>query len=181
MGDNPSRFKSPKNPVERVSHDDVTRFCQRLSERSPELDPTLPTEAQWEYACRAGSTTPFHFGDSIDTDQVNYHGSFPYGDQPKGEFRQTTVGVKELPANRWGLFQLHGNVWEWCRDWYGKYETSLNVDPEGPSAGSDRVLRGGSWFHDARSARSAYRYADRPGLSLLHPGLPPPEFSQVRG
>ncbi len=158
-GRNPSRFKERLgNPVERVSWEEVTAFIERLNQTLPGLRAGLPSEAQWEYACRAGTTGPFAFGDNVTTDQVNYDGNFPYADGPKAEYHGRTAPVKSLPANRWGLYQMHGNVWEWCRD---RYQQDLGreavVDPEGPGSGQSRVVRGGSWFNDGRNARSACR------------------------
>ncbi len=105
----------------------------------------LPSEAEWEYACRAGTTTPFFFGDKITTDQANYDGNYPYSGGPKGEYRAQTVDVRALPANAWGLHQMHGNVREWCQDWFEDYPPGPVTDPSGPATGSGRVLRGGSW------------------------------------
>ena len=118
---------------------------------------TLQTEAQWEYVCRAGTTTPFSFGETITTYQVNFNGNHPHGDSPKGEFREATVDVKSLPANPWGLYQMHGNVWEWCSEWYAEYSPDTQADPTGPELGSYRVLRGGGWIGHARRVRSACR------------------------
>ena len=167
MPDNPSRFsQSVDRPVESVSYDDVTKFMARLSDLIHGINVTLPTEAQWEYACRAGTTSPFSFGDNVSTDMVNYDGNFPYAGAAKGEYRSETVEVKALPPNPWGLHQMHGNVWEWCRDWYGPYSPGLQVDPTGPEQGSDRVVRGGSWVNYARNVRSACRDGDGPGNRL---------------
>ena len=160
MGDNPSDFKGTELPVDSVSWDDAHRFISKLNGMKPELQLCLPTEAQWEYACRAGTTTPFYFGDNITTDQVNYDGNYPYNDGRKGEYREQTVGVKSLPPNAWGLYQMHGNVWEWCQDGYGDYLAEPVVDPQGVESGTYRVLRGGSWFNDGGYCRSADRLAN---------------------
>lgn len=163
MGTNPARFKNNKNnPVERVSWDDVQKFCKQLNKQVPGLDVQLPSEAQWEYACRAGTTTPFSFGVNITPEQVNYDGNYPYAISRKGLYRKKTVPVKLLPANPWGLYEMHGNVYEWCQDWLGDYPTELVVDPLGAEMGSERVLRGGSWFYDGRFMRSADRYGYTP-------------------
>ena len=163
MGGNPSRFQDNiNNPAENVSWDDVQRFIEHLNQSQPGLWARLPTEAEWEYACRAGTSTPFSLGDNITTEQVNYYGNYPYAGAAKGEFREKTVPVKSLPANRWGLYEIHGNVWEWCADWYGDYESESVVDPTGPGNGSDRVLRGGSWMYGASDMRSANRGVSTP-------------------
>ncbi len=167
MGDNPSEFKddpaNPANPVERVSWDDVQTFLDRLNELVPGLVADLPSEAQWENACRAGTTTPFSFGDNITPAQVNYNGEFPYADGKKGQFRERTVPVKSLPPNPWGLYEMHGNVWEWCADWFGNYPQGPQIDPSGPPEGVGRVLRGGSWFSFGRYCRAADRGRRVPG------------------
>ena len=117
IGKNPSDFKNDiENPVEQVSWLDVQVFIQTINQQIPDLQAYLPSEAQWEYACRASSTRPFSFGDNITPEQVNYDGNNPYADGDKGQFRAKTVAVKALPANAWGLYQMHGNVWEWCFD-----------------------------------------------------------------
>ena len=157
MGHNPSRFKGAERPVERVSWEEANNFITRLNQQLPGLEMRLPTEAEWEYACRAGRQTPFWFGENVTTDQVNFCGDYPYAGGKKGEFRQETVDVRALPGNGWGLYQMHGNVWEWCSDWYGEYPTTPIENPQGPDSGEGRVLRGGSWFSLGRGARSAQR------------------------
>jgi len=158
MDKNPSGFQDdPNNPVENVSWDDVQMFIEQLNGMIPELSAKLPSEAQWEYACRAGTAAPFSFGANITPEQVNYNGKYPYSDGAKGLYREKTVSVKSLPVNPWGLYEMHGNVWEWCQDWYGDYKPEAAVDPVGADNGSYRVLRGGSWLHFGRSTRSAYR------------------------
>ena len=157
MGDNPSNFKGANRPVEKVSWDDVQEFLLRINKEISGLGLVLPSEAQWEYSCRAGTTTPFFFGDTISTDQVNYHGNHPYGKGTKGEYREETVKVKALPCNDWGLYQMHGNVEEWCHDWLGDYPQGSVLDPRGSDKGRLRVLRGGSWGSLGRFCRSALR------------------------
>ena len=161
-GENPSSFKSPDRPVERVSWDDVQQFLKRINALVPGLELVLPTEAQWEYACRAGTTTPFSFGGNITPEQVNYNGNYPYSDGERGVYRQKTVPVASLPANPWGLYEMHGNVWEWCADGHRTYTADGVTDPVG-LAGLYRVLRGGAWYDDARLVRCAYRFALDPG------------------
>ena len=166
MGKKPSQFKGDERPVERVNYDDVVTFCKSLGKQIPGLMPQMPTEAQWEYACRAGTQTPFSFGSTISTDQANFDGNHPYNGAPKGLSRRETLSVKDLPCNAWGLYQMHGNVWEWCSDWYSEdlFESQMDpTGPTGPSKGSDRVIRGGSWFLYARDVRSACRSRHGPG------------------
>ena len=165
MGSNPSYFKDDlQNPVEQVSWDDVIGlFLPKLNERVPGLNLQLPNEAQWEYACRAGSTTPFSFGKQITTSQANYDGNCPYNGGESGQYRRKTVPVKALPANPWGLHQMHGNVWEWCADVFGDYPPGDAQDPVFSQDKSTlRVLRGGGWIDLGRFCRSAARFADTP-------------------
>ncbi|MDS4049892.1 formylglycine-generating enzyme family protein [Accumulibacter sp.] len=135
------------------------------------LDERLPSEAEWEYACRAGTTTPFSFGANITPEQVNYDGRRPYAGGEQGVSRQKTVPVGSLPANPWGFCEMHGNVWEWCADWYGKYPATAQVDPQGPPSGAHRVLRGGSWYDDGRVLRSALRYHFEAGYRNVNIGF----------
>jgi sulfatase modifying factor 1 len=157
MGQNPSYFKGTERPVEQVSWDEAMEFIKKLNNQIAGLNLRLPTEAQWEYACRAGTRTPFWFGDNITPDQINYHGDYPYAGGKKGDSRPHTVEVKALPCNGWGLYQMHGNVWEWCRDGYGQYPEGPVTDPVGPESGERRVLRGGGWEGYGRVMRSAKR------------------------
>ena len=131
----------------------------------------LPSEAEWECACRAGTTTPFCFGVTISTDQANYDGNYGYGNGKKGVYRQKTTPVGSFPANAWGLYDTHGNLWEWCQDWLGDYPQNDVVDPQGSDAGQYRVLRGGSWRNDPGYCRSAFRHGNGPGDRYLHCGL----------
>ncbi|WP_051957718.1 formylglycine-generating enzyme family protein [Desulfobacter vibrioformis] len=158
MEDNPSEFKGNERPVDSVSWEDCRDFLERINGLLPGLNFNLPFEAQWEYACRAGTRTPFSFGRGISTDQANFDGNYPYAGGEKGEYRETTVPAKALPCNNWGLYQMHGNVWEWCQDWYGDYDLKHLVDLERPDTGGFRVLRGGSWSFNARDLRSACRF-----------------------
>ncbi|HRJ53899.1 MAG TPA: SUMF1/EgtB/PvdO family nonheme iron enzyme [Candidatus Thiothrix moscowensis] len=166
---NPSRFKDDNNPVESVDWNEVKEFIAALNKIVPGLNTRLPTEAEWEYACRAGTTTPFSFGDNITPEQVNYDGNKPYANGAKGLYRGKTVPVKSLPPNPWGLYEMHGNVWEWCQDvWQDKLPAEPVTDPEGAGVGDAyRVVRGGSWNRGGRNVRSAIRGgfdpADRSG------------------
>jgi formylglycine-generating enzyme required for sulfatase activity len=165
MGNNPSYFKDCGDdcPVEEVSWNDTQRFLKKLNQMEGTDKYRLPTEAEWEYACRAGTTTPFHTGDCISTDQANYAGNSPGSGCPKGEFRERTVRVGSFQPNAWGLYDMHGNVYEWCQDWYGEhYPAGAVTDPKGPSTGELRVLRSGSWGLMAWLIRSAYRSGDWP-------------------
>jgi uncharacterized protein (TIGR02996 family) len=163
MGDNPSHFKGEQQmPVETVSWKDCQRFIKKL--RKQDKKPYhLPTEAEWEYGCRGGTTTPFHFGETISTDQGNYNGNETYGNGKKGVYRQKTTRVGIFTANAWGIHDMHGNVWEWCQDWFGDYTENDVVDPKGPDAGQFRVLRGGSWYISPVSCRSPFRDWGEPG------------------
>ena len=175
MGENPSYFHKhnrggPQHPVENVSWDMVQWFLQMMRAKFPGCQASLPTEAEWEYACRAGSKTAFSSGETISTAQSNFNGNYPYGNRKRGEYRTCTVPVKKLLANKWGLYQMHGNVWEWCADVLREYAVRAVSDPgladalivpgKGDTA---RALRGGGWGSEARGARSACRGHGRPG------------------
>jgi formylglycine-generating enzyme required for sulfatase activity len=152
MGGNPSVFKGDRNPVDSVSWDECQDFLKKLNALGK--DPgqfRLPTEAEWEWACRAGTSTQFSFGDA---DVGMFAHAWHWGNS--GEFSHP-VGTRK--PNAWGLFDMHGNAWEWCSDWFDRdyYAKSPKKDPTGPGAGSDRVLRGGSWGGTARDCRSAHR------------------------
>ena len=160
MGENPSRFTDdPQNPVEQVSWDDVQGFLGQLKTLFPEAVVALPTEAEWEYACRAGTETAFSWGNSITPEQANYDGNYVYADGPKGAYREKTVPVKSFRPNPWGLYQMNGNVDEWCADGQRKYSAEAQVNPRGPAV-SDKVgpvVRGDSWRHSPRWLRAASR------------------------
>ena len=158
LNPNAARFKGPNRPVEQVSWEEAMEFCRRLSQRT-KLVYTLPSEAQWEYACRASTTTPFAFGDTLTPDLANYDGNYTYESGPKGQYRQQTTEVGSFAGNAWGLQDMHGNVWEWCLDpWHDSY-TGAPADGSAWTAGggTSRLLRGGSWFGNPRDCRSAYR------------------------
>ena len=159
MGRNPSHFrKGGDYPVEGVSWEKATEFCRKLSAREGQTY-RLPTEAEWEYACRAGTTTPFAFGNTISVGQANYDSRHVYGTGQKGKYRKCTTPVGTLKPNAWGLYDMHGNVWEWCQDWHaaGYYARSPSTDPPGPESGQSRVLRGGSWGSPPHYCRSVFR------------------------
>ena len=162
-GSNPSQFVGEDNPVENVAAADADAFAAKLNADgvAPEgMAFALPTEAQWEYACRAGSTTEFSFGDVCDGTQINCDGNYGFRTDAKGPWLQKTTAVGSYPANAWGLVDMHGNVWEFCSDRYGAYSTEDQTDPTGPCCGTRRILRGGSWNDGAGSCRSAYRGSD---------------------
>ena len=179
MEENNSRFIGENLPVEMVSWFDAVEYCNKRSLKE-NLTPAytisgtgddrevtwnrqangyrLPTEAEWEYACRAGTTTPFYTGYNITTDQANYRGDRPYIDNEPGIYRQATTSVGSFEPNEWGLYDMPGNVHEWCWDWYERnYSSGAQTDPTGAVSGSDRVVRGGYYGCDASSVRSAYR------------------------
>ena len=162
MGKNPSFFVGESLPVDTVSWDEAAEFCRRLSIREGATY-RLPTEAEWEYACRAGTPTPFHTGATLSTSQANYNGQYSYGAGKKGEFREETTPVGTFAPNAWGLHDLHGNVWEWCADWYGDYAPGPATDPVGPPAGQTRAVRGGCWINFPAVCRSANRGGTVPG------------------
>ncbi|MBK7353653.1 MAG: formylglycine-generating enzyme family protein [Nitrosomonas sp.] len=145
MKNNPSRFVGEHgNPVEQVSWDNVQQFIQAIDTQIPDLQAHLPTEAEWEYTYRAGSTTLFSFDETITPEQVNYHGNYPYTAALTGIYRERTVPVKSLPPNPWGLYEMHGNVWEWCADRYTACPSFAVVDQSGSITKEYRSLRGGS-------------------------------------
>jgi formylglycine-generating enzyme required for sulfatase activity len=195
MGTNPSNFNGDNLPVEQISWYEAVEYCNRRShkERLPVAyrgsgaaiicDFTaggyrLPTEAEWEYACRAGTATPFNTGNNITTGQANYNGNYPYNGHAKGTDRAGTMDVGSFAPNSWGLYDMHGNVWEWCWDRDGMYFSGAQMNPMGASSGSYRVIRGGSWNSVGQFLRSALRYDDTPsnrnitlGFRLARPSL----------
>ena len=165
LGSNPSYFKSNNRPVERVIWDDAVTFCQKLNQKTGK-NYRLPSEAEWEYACRAGTKTPFSFGENINPDLVNYDGNYPYKSAPKGKYRKQTTDVGTFPPNAFGLYDMHGNVWEWCQDdWHKNY---TNAPTNGSawnnqSVSSYKLLRGGSWYSGAGYCRAADRFSNSRG------------------
>lgn len=158
MGRNPSRFKGPKRPADRVSWTDAGTFCEKVSARTGETV-RLPTEAEWEFACRAGTTTAFAFGDTLTTEEANFDGEHSV-DPGHGAARGETVDVGTFAPNAFGLYDMHGNLTEWCGDFFGPYPEGPATDPKGPDSGMDYVKRGGSYKDAARNCRSAYRSSD---------------------
>jgi formylglycine-generating enzyme required for sulfatase activity len=163
MEKNPSYFKGSNFPVEKVTWFEAVEFCNRLSQlegltlvytiNGKDVSCNwsangyrLPTEAEWEYACRAGTTTPYNTGNNITTSQANYNG---YYSRP--------ISVGSYAPNPWGLYDMHGNVDEWCWDWYGSYSSGAQTNPRGPASGTYHVVRGGNWYNYSPGLRSAYR------------------------
>ena len=158
-------FRGSDLPVETDYEYVVWEDCQKFLRKSSERDShayRLPTEAEWEYACRAGTTTPFSFGETLSTDQANYDGRYPYGKGEKGVYRAEPTPVGNSPPNAWGLYDMHGNFWERCQDLYGEYRKEAVVDPHGPanSQGYVRVYRGGQFDSQAGEVRSARRWKE---------------------
>lgn len=148
-------------PVEMVSWDDAQEFCRKLSEKEGKTY-RLPTEAEWEYACRAGKTTAFSWGNTINGSEANCNGNLTYGTSTKGPNLSRTCQVGSYPSNAFGLFDVHGNVRQWCSDWLDDYPKSPMDDPKGPATGADRVQRGSSWANGGRVCRSAFRSGESP-------------------
>ncbi|MCR9201352.1 MAG: SUMF1/EgtB/PvdO family nonheme iron enzyme [Planctomycetaceae bacterium] len=161
-----SKFASSDNqPMQSISWHGAVAFCEWLSLQDSRFTYRLPTEAEWEYMARAGSTTPFWWGDTLNGDRANVDGNYPYGTETKGRFREVASSVGSYDANRWGLYDTSGNVWEWCSDGPREYSSRSVTDPAGPTdTGSWRVLRGGSELNNADDARSARRFDLSPGL-----------------
>jgi formylglycine-generating enzyme required for sulfatase activity len=193
MGTNPSHFcpggggkdqvrglDTSNFPVEQVSWEEAVAFCRKLSEvpeeRRAQRVYRLPSEAEWEYACRGGavSSTPFHFGASLSSTQANFDGDFPYGGASAGPYlaRTTEVGAYRV-SNGFGLYDLHGNVWEWCADWFDEdyYARSPRRDPPGASRDSGRVIRGGSWVYHGEDCTASFRSRFEPGFPRSDVGL----------
>jgi len=168
LQDAPEDLDTSRLPVDNVTWYAAIEFCRRLSDLPTEREAgrvyRLPTEAEWEYACRAGTTTVFQFGDTLFSTQANFNGSHPFGNTEKGPFLNRTATVGSYEPNAFGLYDMHGNLHEWCMDRFARdyYRESSAADPKGPLRGTSRVIRGGDWYSDGRDCRSAFRYADIP-------------------
>ena len=173
MDKNPSFFKECGEdcPVEQVSWDEVQQFIKRLNKIEGTKKYRLPTEAEWEYACRAGTQTPFSFGKCLTSQEGNYNGEHPLLQCSKGIFRKRPVSVKSLQPNPWGIIGMHGNVWEWCHDWLGDYPGVSSTDPTGPPSGVFHVIRGGGWNSHAGACRSGNRSGNKPGEHFANLGF----------
>jgi sulfatase modifying factor 1 len=175
-GNNPSEWSGLTDlPVENVHWGDAIGFCARINQKFDGDLPegfkfTLPTEAQWEYACRAGTTTPFSFGATLTSRQANFDGSEPYGVEEEGPFIEKTSKAKSFQPNAWGIYDMHGNLAEWCLDGFAAYEGEA-TDPLAPATGLYRILRGGSWRSEGAFLRSAYRSRPKPELKLNNIGF----------
>jgi formylglycine-generating enzyme required for sulfatase activity len=176
MGDNAGFGVGADYPIEKISWQDAIEFCTKLSQLTGKTY-TLPSEAQWEYACRAGTNTAFHFGETITPDLANYNGDFPYGGAPKGENRERATPVGSFPANGFGLSDMHGNVWEWCLDGYqpsyldAPTDGSARVDLSDIEGNLKRVMRGGAWDYVAKGCRSSVRGSLGAGIRVGGCGL----------
>ncbi|WP_039962467.1 formylglycine-generating enzyme family protein, partial [Kamptonema sp. PCC 6506] len=189
MGNNPSNFKGAKRPVELVTWYDAVAFCQKLSQKTGKKY-RLPSEAEWEYACRAGTSTPFYFGETITPELVNYDGNYPYGAASKGVYRKEMTPVGSFPPNAFGLYDMHGNVWEWCADpWHNNYQGAPQDGREWDEKNNDnryqdydllvnimndnrtRLLRGGSWLSYADPCRAAFRLFNSLDYRLYYIGF----------
>jgi len=182
MGTNPSYFHAGKGggpdfPVESISWHEAVEFCGRLSDLPEEKAAgrayRLPTEAEWEYACRGGVAMPFSSGLTLSGREANFNGNYPYGPTGRGGYLERTSKVGSYPPNPYGLFDMHGNVWEWCADYYDRnyYRNSPRYDPKGPGEGTLRVVRGGSCYNIGRFCRSAYRFGIAPGNRDIDVGM----------
>ncbi len=168
VGDEPSCFRGDDRPVEGVSWEECREFCRKLARKDglgleANCPYRLPTEAEWEHACRAGVSAPFHTGHTLSPKEANYHANYSPGVGPGGKRPQETTPAGAFPPNALGLHDMHGNVFEWCSDWYAAYPTGPVTDPAGPPHGNVRVLRGGSWHSLVRRCRSACRGWGAPG------------------
>ncbi len=160
----PFRNEHPDYPIVSVSYYDIEKFLDRLNELSNGYQFRLPTEAEWEYACRATTTTPFHYGSKLSDTLANYNSQIASEYSTLGIYPGHPKPVGKYPPNKWGLYDMHGNVWEWVSDWYAPLSTEIVRDPKGPLHGNEKVIRGGSWYFGAENAKSAYRRTHDPRL-----------------
>ncbi|MEL0592050.1 MAG: formylglycine-generating enzyme family protein [Planktothrix rubescens PR222] len=172
LNSDPSSFKGDNLPVEQVIWLEAVEFCDRLSQFTGRSY-RLPSEAEWEYACRAATTTPFYFGETITTDLVNYNGNYTYGSGPKGIYQEKTTVVGSFPPNAFGLYDMHGNLYEWCADpWHDNYNSAPTDGSVWESGGNtntqSKCLRGGSWINDPDDCRSAGRVTEHPDFFFLN-------------
>ena len=171
MAESPSFFIGDDLPVEMVNWEQAVEFCNKLSDISGHTC-RLPTESEWEYAAMAGTMTDFCYGNDLDAGMANFFGKYPAGKGKPGIFRGRTIGVGRFEPNVWKLYDMHGNVWEWCSDWYsGSYKNAARVDPQGPETGNFKLIRGGCWCYSARFARSSSRRRIAPGSILNNVGF----------
>lgn len=160
----PFRNEDPDYPVVSVSYLDVQKFLERLNELSEKYRFRLPTEAEWEYACRAGTATPFYYGNQLSDTLANFNATLASGYSAFGKFTGHPQPVGSYAPNAWGLHDMHGNVWEWVSDWYGPYPKEEVTDPKGPADGTEKIIRGGSWYFGADNATSFKRKTHEPQL-----------------
>jgi len=161
----PFRNSNPDYPIVSVSYFDIELFLDKLNELSIEYQFRLPTEAEWEYACRAGTKTPFSFGEILNDSLANYNSKIISKYTIKGSFLESPAPVGSYPPNQWGIYDMHGNVWEWVSDWYAApYTTDKVANPTGPNEGKEKVIRGGSWYFGAENLKSSYRRTHEPNL-----------------
>lgn len=175
MGNNPAYFENcPKCPVEQVSWNDAKEFIQKLNAMSDKYFYRLPSEAEWEYAARAGTKTIFAFGNSLSSNEANFNGNYPYGESDKAIYLQRTAEVGSYKPNSWGLYDMHGNVWEFCEDIYNPNYTNLSIDGSSNLSLGDlnsRVIRGGSWYYVGSYLRSADRVKSLPSYKISNVGF----------
>jgi formylglycine-generating enzyme len=174
--DNPSNFKGADRPVEQVSWEEAQRWAEQLTKKRGDKHLyRLPTEAEWEYSCRGGRSCSQPFGiaagRALSSRQANFDGNYPYGGADKGPYLEATCRVAKYETNALGLYDMHGNVWEWCLDWYGRYPVGAVTNPTGPPEGSSRVIRGGSWGIDAGGCRASHRGSDAPSDRSFYLGF----------
>lgn len=160
----PFRNQNPEYPIVSISYHDIELFLDKLNKRSAEYQFRLPTEAEWEYACRAGTKSPFSFGDVLNDSFANYNAEIPSKYSVPGKYLGHPTPVGSYTQNQWGLYDMHGNVWEWVSDWHEPYSIDTAINPSGPKAGKEKIIRGGSWYFGAENAKSSYMRTHAPHL-----------------